>query len=96
MPDYVDIIFCSQKEINFNQLGGGVASPGDNSRVSCWWESLPKKSLGRFRGVASGPERIVPPSQTLLRRGKKPYRKASPPPQWGHNCEQNCRQGRCR
>lgn len=37
-----------------------------------------KKSLERFRRVVSEPERNVPPSQTPLRGGKKPYRKASP------------------
>lgn len=55
-----------------------MASPGDNPRVSCWWESLPKKSLGRFKGVASEPERNVPTSQLPLRRGKKTYIKGSP------------------
>lgn len=39
---------------------------------------MPKKSLGRFKGVASEPERNVPTSQIPLRRGKKTNRKGSP------------------
>ena len=34
MPDYEGAIFHSYKEINFNQLGAGKDSGGDNNRWS--------------------------------------------------------------
>lgn len=39
MPDYVEPIFHSYKEINFKQLEEKNRED-DNNRASCWWEFL--------------------------------------------------------
>lgn len=60
------------KEINFSQFGGGKDREVNNTRISCWWESLQRK-LDKTGSLRAG--RNMPHFSEPLQNAREPHRK---------------------